>query len=88
MGLSLSGRREGVGILGVGKRVTRTPKQGVTWRSAGKLSGLQLKAKGEAGEEETGFGFCSSITDSTSRSLPSLFPICLVSGCCLSKVKE
>lgn len=87
MGLSLSGRREGVGIPGAGKRVTRIPKHRVTWRGAGKLGGLELKAKDEA-REETEFGSCSSIIGRTSRSLPSLFPICLLSRCCLSKVIE
>lgn len=54
--MSLSGKGGGVGIPSVGKRVAMMPEQEVTWRGAGKLSGLEHRAKGEAGEG-AGFGF-------------------------------
>lgn len=63
------------------------PEQGVMWRGAGKLGGLEHRAKGEAGEG-SGFGFYSKITARTTKSLPSMLPICLVSGFCLSKGNE
>lgn len=87
VGFTLSGRGEGAGIPSVGMRVTRLPKQKVTWRGTKKLGGLELKSKGEAGEE-AGYEFHSNVTDKTSKSLLSLFPICLVSRCCLLKGKE
>ena len=77
MGLNLSGRGGGVGIPGVGKRVTRIPEQEVIWRGVGKLGGLEHKTRGEAGKGP-GFGFCSSITDRTSKSLP--FPVLSLSS--------
>lgn len=87
VGLSLSGRGGGDGIPSVGKRVAMLPEQGVTWRDAGKLGGLEHRAKGEAGEE-AGFGFYSKITARTTKSLPSVLPVFVVSGFCLSKGKE
>lgn len=77
MDLSLSGRGGGVGIPGVGKRVTRIPEREVIWRGVGKLGGLEHKTRGEAGKGP-GFGFCSSITDRTSKSLP--FPVLSLSS--------
>lgn len=87
VGFSLSDRGGGAGIPSVGMRVTRLLKQKATWRGTRKLGGLELKSKGEAGEEE-GYEFRSNVTDKTSKSLPALFPICLVSRCCLLKGKE
>lgn len=69
--LSSPGIAKGVRVPYPGKRVTRTQKQEVTWKGAEKPSGLEHRARGEAGGSP-GSGFGSSITDPTSDFLPFL----------------